>query len=302
MQHMDPKGPRINHDFRSYSRSAIVYIFIHISSGASYIGSSMSPLARVQEHGQMAKNLKYLKHPFYSLVIQEGWGAFTSGVLQISTQFVNEFKFKYPDMILTDMEIRFLNTATTYELLMKEQSFISMSKPSLNINTEVTSVLVRPANSTGRAWVSGGVTKREVILYIESDTSLFNVEVIRYKSINNASQALGVSREKIRRAAVLNETVYVESMSLTVKFKIESTNAISYTILKLPDTLINQIPVGYVAAVNTDLNSIFGVYSSINNAADQHLISRKNISRYTNSTRLIKTSLGSFYFYIHSKI
>lgn len=296
---IDPKAGRINHDFRPFSKNAIVYIFKHNITGASYIGSSISPLARIQEHGQMVKKPKYSDHPFYSIVAKEGWSAFSSGVLQISTHFLNEFRILKPEFILTELEMRFLTTATVFELLTKEQYFISLYKPSLNKSKEVTSTLVRPSNSKGKTWVSGGVPKRQVILYIESTPSRFNLEVIRYRSISNAGQALNLSREKLKRATVLNQPIFVESMGLHVKFFIESTNPLEvvHTKIELPDILTSNIKSGEIAAIDPEIQKIFGFYNSISCAAAKHGVNRKNISRYINSNKIIQTDLGSFFFY-----
>lgn len=117
--------------FKQYTEIPGVYQFTIGSE--SYVGSTKNIYNRcfIQHKNQAFTNTK--KHKlFYTRVVKHGWKDFSFNLLCTLPNHVEVFFEKFPDTILTEKEILFLEMLTTYETTWMEQLYLDYLKPKLN--------------------------------------------------------------------------------------------------------------------------------------------------------------------------
>jgi hypothetical protein len=128
-QAYDTASPGSDNFKPTISKSAGVYLFTHTLTGFQYIGSASNFFNRVQNHRSLVRNPSTKFHKFVS---DNTWKNFNFGTLYETTNYLMEFKSKYPLYKLSIGEMVILSHLTHLEARTLEQSLITQFSPELN--------------------------------------------------------------------------------------------------------------------------------------------------------------------------
>jgi hypothetical protein len=113
----------------SISKSSGVYLFTHTLTNYQYIGSASNFFNRVQNHRLLVRKPSTKFHKF---VFDNTWKDFNFGTLYETTNYLMEFKSKYPLYELSIEEMIILSHLTHLETRTLEQSLITQFSSELN--------------------------------------------------------------------------------------------------------------------------------------------------------------------------
>jgi group I intron endonuclease len=193
-----------------------VYLITNIINGKKYVGSSAIMLRRLKEYLNplyLERNLKKGNSKLLRALLKYGYSNFEFKVLEVF-EHQSSPGLGYPSPEPKKAEIRM-------QLLAREQYFLDKIKPEYNINLKAGSNLGRSYSEEVRKKMSlaklGKVgNKKGAILSVETralirEKSGMNKYVVMlnendkilgyFKSIQLASEALGISRNRISRCA-----------------------------------------------------------------------------------------------------
>jgi hypothetical protein len=292
------------------SKSAGVYLFTHTLTDKQYIGSAMNFLGRMQLHRQQ------VRHPlsvFHKFVSDNTWTNFVFGTVYETTNYLTEFKTKYPKYNLSLGEMIVLSHLTHLEARVLEQSLIIKFSPQLNsLDKDVTfSYTTWDPSNLNLTYNTKNLNSLRVEVWLED----INEILITYPSIQKAAEGLGVSRELVSR--YLNKLSYFRSTSLELNVYVKTPkgtiidspivhpSAKQYPLIK--DYNINNLKPGFIYALNPNKSKIEYTFDTANLAAktldpskfknwEKGWLDSRYISRYLNQERLVKTELGNYYF------
>lgn len=104
-----------------------------------------------------------------------------------------------------------------YELICKEQAFITKFEPGFNSKNDVTSQFVRDLGETPPKRHSGGNSPKSVTI-----NTMENIELITFSSISAAAKALAVSDNLLKRYADANKLLYIPLLGYEIKVDINN--------------------------------------------------------------------------------
>jgi hypothetical protein len=291
------------------SKNTGVYLFTHTLTGKQYIGSAMNFLGRMQLHRQQ---VKYPLFKFHKFVSENTWNNFTFGTVYETTNYLTEFKYKYPKYNLSAGEMIILSHLTHLEARVLEQSLITEFHPKLNLlNKDVMfSYYTWNSSTLDLAYNLKNPNALTVEVWLEDTKEILTT----YPSIQKTAESLGVSRELISR--YLNKSSSFESTLLELNVYVKNPNS---TIVNTPivhpsakkypliDYDISSLESDFIYVLNSDKSKIEYTFNTANLAAKtldpskfkdwkKGWLDSRYISRYLNQERLVKTELGSYYF------
>lgn len=286
-----------------------VYLFTHTLTGKQYIGSAMNFSGRMQLHRQQ------VRHPlskFHKFVSKNSWANFVFGTVYETTNYLTEFKSRYPTYVVSSGEMIILSHLTHLEMRTLEQSLITKFVPELNtLEKDVTfSYTIWNPITLNQSYNLKNPNASTVEVWLEDNKTILTT----YSSINKAADKLGVSRELISR--YLNKPFSFKSTLLELDVFVRTPNS---SIINKPvlhpiakqypsiDYNINNLEPGFIYALNADKSNIEYTFKTAKLAAktldpskfknnNRSSLDSKYISRYLNQERLVKTELGNFYF------
>ena len=167
-----------------------------------------------------------------------------------------------------------------YELICKEQAFITKFEPGFNSKNDVTSQFVRDLGETSPKRHSGGNLPKSVTI-----TTMENVELITFSSISAAAKALAVSDNLLKRYADADKLLYIPLLGYEIKVDINNRLTTKTSVVhptpKIYETLAPggqrsrwqrpppgalvhnlELPLGKVVAMKSDKSSIYETYNS----------------------------------------
>lgn len=295
----------------SASKSAGVYLFTHTPSDKQYIGSAMNFQNRMQVH------FSDIRHPstiFHKFVSDYTWNKFTYGPIYKTTNYLTEFKTRYPKYVLTLGEIIILSHLTQLETRVLEQSLIKRFSPELN-TTDVffsyTSWNVSTLNQTYNPKNPNAVL---VEVWLKEPREILTT----FSSKLKAAEGLGVTSGLITR--YFNKPYSFKSKLLELDVLVKSFNGvIDNTPIIHPKSkeypLINydidSLEPGYIYVLDSDKSNIelrfnntksviehFYPHKFKTNSGDTY---GRYVSIYYNKEKLVHTELGDFYFVCNPK-
>lgn len=289
------------------SKSAGVYLFTHTLTGFQYIGSASNFFNRVQNHRSLVRNPSTKFHKFVS---DNTWKDFNFGTLYETTNYLMEFKSKYPLYKLSIGEMVILSHLTHLEARTLEQSLITQFSPELNSSG-------KDVQFSYNSWDPSTLDQSNYLKY----TNAVQVEVwlkepkeilTTYPSIYKAAKGLGVSRNLI--SAYLNRPYSFEKNLLELNVFVKTNEGVidnSPINFNKPKTYpkidynTNLLEEGLIYALSPDKLDIKHTFKSSQEATkmlnpikykNNNKINWKVIYNYLNQEKLVNTELGIFYF------
>jgi hypothetical protein len=265
------------------SKNTGVYLFTHTLTGKQYIGSAMNFLDRMQLHRQQ------VRHPlskFHKFVSENTWNNFTFGIVYETTNYLTEFKYKYPKYNLSVGEMIILSHLTHLEARVLEQSLIIEFHPKLNLlNKDVMfSYYTWDSSTLDLAYNLKNSHSKTVEIWLEDTKEILTT----YLSIQKTAESLGVSREFISSpgglatrvsppgARYLNKSSSFESILLELNVYVKNPNS---TIVNTPiihpsakkypliDYDISSLESDFIYVLNYDKSKIEYTFNTVNLAA-----------------------------------
>lgn len=293
----------------SISKMSGVYLFTHTLTNLQYIGSAMNFSGRMQLHRQQ------VRHPlskFHKFVSENTWNDFVFGTVYETTNYLTEFKARYPTYNVSAGEMIILSHLTHLEMRTLEQSLIIKFAPELNtLEKDVTfSYTIWNPVTLDQSYNLKNPNASKVEVWLDDNKEILTT----YSSINKAAAGLGVSRELISRylnksfsfkSTLLELDVYVRTPNSSIEdTPVLHPKAKQYSLI---DYDINGLDSGFIYVLNSDKSNIVYLFNNVNSAArtldpsksannKTGLLDSKYISRYLNQDKLVKTELGNFYF------
>lgn len=269
---------------------------------------------RVKLHRQSVRNPTSLFHKFMQ---ENSWKDFFFGTVYESTNYLTDFKTKFPLYRLSEGEIKILSHFTHLETRTLEQSLITKFSPKLN-------AFEKDVTFTYRSWDPISLS----LPFNTKNTNALSVEVrlkgekevfMEYPSVQKTADGLGVSRQLVTR--YLNNKLSIRSPLFDIEVMVQRPNAVLTnrpivhpSVKERPqvDYDLGTLPMGYLYALNKETQKLdysFKTIVSANNALNptaaelkgDKVLDSKYISRYINLDKEVKTELGTFYFVANPK-
>ena len=290
-----------------------VYLFTHTPTGKRYIGSTMNFQSRVHAHISDSKNPSSKFHKF---VYENSWNDFTFGTIYETTNYLTEFKLRYPNYVLSHGEMIILSHLTQLEIRTLEQSLISQFSPELNLleREVVFSYTTWDSSSLDQSYNTKNPKAQMIEVRLEGIDTILTV----YPSIRKAAEGLGVSKALISK--YINKSSSFESKLLETSVIVKTPNStIDHSPIEWSKNTSKQYPPinydilsleeGHIYALNADKSVIQYKFNNVQNVIETLYPSKFNnkigdsrgryVLCYYNLEKLVKTELGDFYFVIH---
>jgi group I intron endonuclease len=253
------QAPKAFTELYKYNKMPGIYwLSSTLHNDISYVGHSINLYQRLINHKNYAlTNSK--RHPkLYNYVNKYGWEVMNIRVLTLVPNYELLFKHLYPNISLTNNDVKLLKLLTKYELLITEQYCIDVINPSLNLDTIVN---------------VGGLINKGATGYVVSEEALlersnrmkgrtFSPETI--KLIKNKLTGRVISQETKDKMSLSNSGVKVYVYTLDFSNKTEyNTKSAAATALNISlRTLSRRIVDGksiitengiYIVSLNSNL-------------------------------------------------
>lgn len=170
--------------------SGIYWLFSTLHKETSYIGHSTNLYQRLINH----KNYTLTdpkRHPkLYNYINKYGWKVMNIRVLTLVSNYKSLFKILYPNISLTEENIKLLKLLTKYELLITEQYCIDVINPNLNLDVVVN---------------VGGLTNKGAIGYVVLEEELLK-RSNRMKGRTFSPETIKLIQNKLTGRVITQET------------------------------------------------------------------------------------------------
>jgi len=292
------------------------YFYFHPETEKLYFGSSLNVQIRHKAHKDELRKTKLSK--FNKFIKLHGWKGFKLGVIYNTFNLFQEFKKNHPTYKLSKGEAIFLLQLSELHVKLLEQSLITIFKPNLNSSGKVNFVY----NTWDLNWLSADLTLsprvKNIIVFDEKSSE----PILGPLSINKIKIILQVSKDIVPR--YLNNIKFFYSPGLGFKVRVQELNVSSLNknqiihrkqsiSLNKIDFDIDSLEKNKIFILNSDFtflkhNGAIKSFDTLGKAIKfldfekyNKLIKAGNrkfeyVRNYINLNKLVKTSLGEFYF------